>query len=639
MNYIEQLLQPGQIGCLEIKNRMIYGPITFKLGDRKGHLTKAEVDSMLYRAKQKYGPGAIIFPGLLETVMDKPVAAININNDDAMFSLKTQVAQFQQYNVKTIAEIGVLGIRSQGVFDGASHIKYPTAYREMSKEEIHSCISKTAAMARRAKYAGFDAVFIQTIVDKKIFGNFISPYTNKRTDEYGGSTENRARIVIETVKEIKRQTSQDYPVILDLKVDELLGEKGIQFEEGLKLMEIISPYVDAIIPYVGSEDSIDNVYSGYFTKAGFTLPFAKEIKQKFPNIPILAGGKLGNPETANKAVEDKCCDFVILSRPLFVDPQWGEKAYNGKIEKIMPCIGCLNCYTEQTRTEIYPMQRCCTANPANLREEDFYHLVPTKEPKKVLVIGGGLAGIEAASVLAQRGHEAILCEQSHHLGGQFYIASHEEEKKDYMPLLNYKTRVLYESGAKILMNTKVDKQMIQKMNPDVILVAIGALPKELPHQQLSRVNFVQGNDVILNKVQIGQKVVVIGGRFVGLSVATKLALQGKDVSIVDMAEIGKGANPRLIKYYNQKLVDKRVCLYPNTNILDITDQGVEVLLMNFPTTIQADTVVFAMGTTPNNGLVLDIEELNIPYVCIGDCKRIGDALYAIRDGAEIARLI
>ena len=639
MNAIPHLLQPGRIGSLEVKNRIIYGPMTFKLGDHKGRLTEAEVNSMLYRAKQEYGPGMIIFPGLLGSVMEKPVSAINLNTDDAMFSLMQQTARFKTYNVKTVAEIGILGAREDGVSDGASNMQYPIAFREMHYTEIQKFEQQMADMAGRAKKAGFDAVYIQTAVSKKILGNFISPYTNHRQDAYGGSTENRARIVIETLQAMRQQVGNDYPILLDLRVDELLGSKGIELEEGIRLASLVAPYVDALIPSVGCEFSLDNVYAPYFTKAGYMFAYTEALKKALPDMTVIACSKLGEPTAIEEAATLGQFDFAELGRPLFVDPQWIGKAVRGETAEIARCIGCLNCYTETSRKEIYPMQRCCTVNPANLREDDYYQLKLAMQPKKILVVGGGLAGMEAAATLAKRGHRVQLCEKSERLGGQFYVASQEAEKVDYRTLIPYKQAVLEHSGAEVCLQTVVYRAYLKEYAPDIVVLATGAVPKTLPYQKTAHVNIVQGNDVILEQAKVGNRVVVIGGRFIGLSVASKLAMQGKQVSVVDMVELGKGANPRLIKYYNQKLIEYRACLYPNSPVLNISDAGVDIQHLNFPVTLPADTVVLAIGTKPVDNLKADLEILQIPYVCIGDCKRIGDALYAVRDGAEVGRML
>ncbi|MEE0510159.1 MAG: FAD-dependent oxidoreductase [Peptococcaceae bacterium] len=646
-NSITHILQPGKIGSLSLKNRIIYSAMTYKLADGKGRLTKAEVNSMLYRAKQEYGPAMIIFPGLNASLYGQPVKAVNINTDETMYSLKNQVNQFKQYNTKTVAEIGISALRPGMLFvnasqavPGASAMRYPLAFEEMTQDEIQRSIRIHTEMAKRAKKAGFDAIKLATVLYKKILGNFLSPFTNHRTDKYGGSTENRARLLIETLQSIRKEVGENYPIIIDLKIDELLGNKGLELPEGLKIAKMIAPYVDAINPCVGCELTKDEVRSAYFTPKAYTLPYAQALKEAVPDVAIICNCKMGTPSIADEAIADNKTDFVALGRPLWVDPEWITKAATGRNNEIIHCIGCLNCYAESTHQELNPIQRACTVNPCNLREEEYYSLTPTDSPKNILVVGGGLAGMEAAATLAQRGHHVTLAEKNNSLGGQWIVASHGKEKADYRTLIPTKRRILEQSGAIIKTNCTVDKAYIQAINPDLVIVATGATPKSLSfNHNFKHINIVQGNDVLMNQATIGKRVAVIGGRFIGMEVAAKLSEEGKDVAIIDMTDLAKGANPYLTKYYNQKIIKDGVRLYPNCPVIDITDNGVDILHLGFPVTVPADTVVLAIGTQSVNNLIKDCDALNIECIPIGDAKRIGDALYAIRDGAEVGRLI
>lgn len=647
INPIEHLLHPGKIGTLTLKNRVIYSAMTYKLADGKGRLTKAEVDSMLYRAKQEIGPGMIIFPGLNASLYGQTVKAVNINTDETMYSLKNQVQQFKKYNTKTVAEIGISALRPGQLFvtsgqsvPGASTMRLPLAFDEMTSDEIERSIALHVEMALRAKKAGFDAIKLATVLYKKILGNFMSPLTNHRTDEYGGSTENRARLLLETLAAVRKAVGDDFPILIDLKIDELLGNKGLELPEGLEIAKMVAPYVDAINPCIGCELTINEVRSAYYTPKGYTLPYSEAIKQAIPNIAVIANCKLGSPSLADEAVHHEKADFIALGRPLWVDPEWIVKAAIGHSDRIIQCIGCLNCYAETSHKELNPIQRACTVNPCNLREESFYTLKPTTEAKNILVVGGGLAGMEAAATLAKRGHKVTLAEKTKSLGGQWRVASHGEEKAEYRTLIPTKKRILEESNVTILYNTTVDRSYLENTKPDIVVLASGAAPKSLPFgSNLSQVNIVQGNDVLMNQAPIGKRVAVIGGRFIGMEVACKLAELGKDVSIIDMSEIAKDTNPYLSKYYKQKLISYGVRLYSNTSVLDITDNGVDILYLDFPATLNCDTVVLAIGTKSVNSLADDCRDLGIECLPIGDAKRIGDALYAIRDGAEVGRLI
>ena len=295
---------------------------------------------------------------------------------------------------------------------------------------------------------------------------------------------------------------------------------------------------------------------------------------------------------------------------------------------------------ENDRWEIYPPQRSCTLNPSLLREETFTELVPTENPKKILVVGAGLAGIEAAITLSKRGHHVTLAEKTDQLGGQWIVAEHGEEKADYRTLLPYKKNELAETDVEIYYNTLVDRAYIEAFKPDAVVLATGAVPKSLPVDCEDRdYNLVQGNDVIMGTAEVGQNVVVIGGRFIGMEAAIILARQGKHVSIVDMQEIGKNTNPRLGGIYRNEMVESGVYQYPCCPIRSFNKKGVEITHMELPLELKADTVVFAVGTKPVNDLAPILDEMGIQHFLIVDCKRIGDALYSIRDGAEIGRLI
>ncbi len=642
---IEHLLQPGYFGKLRVKNRIVYPGMTFKLGDNKGHLTQAEVDSMVYRAKQEYGPGIITFPGLNESMFGQ-VKAVNINSDEAMYVMAKQLEQVKINDTRTMAILGVLSIKSSDYSDncnlGASNLTYPYTTVAMTKNEIDLFVYKFGQMARRSKEAGFDAIRIQTGVAKKAIDLFLSPYTNKRTDEYGGDLMGRTRLLREVLTEVRKQAGEDIPIMLELRMKELVNN-GLTLEEGLELVKILAPYVDVFEPTIGRNIKASALFGvePYYAEYGAFMPYVKAVKDLVPDKGVIATVKMGIPSLAERVVAEGQADFVSLGRPLFVDPEWITKAAKGEERKILKCIGCMNCFTETTRKEISPAcHRACTVNPNNLREEVFYNPKPAAESKKILVVGGGLAGIEAAATLAKRGHDVTLCEKSSQLGGQWIAASQGSEKGDYRTLIPHKEMVLRESGAKVVLNQIVDKNFLQSFAPDITVLATGAVPKTLSFEKpLGNVNIVQGNDVLLGNAEVGQKVVVIGARYIGMEAAAKLAKEGKEVSLVDMTEIGKGTNPALFDYYIRELIENKVAMFPNCTVMDFSSFGVDITYQVSLVTLPADTIVLAIGTKPENSLKKDLEELQMPYCMIGDCKRIGDALYAIRDGAEIGHIL
>lgn len=632
-------MQAGQIGNMKLKNRIIYSSMSFNLPHHNGLLTQAEIDSLAYRAKQEYSPGLISFP----TIDSRPPSpkgdnfCASVYNGESALAMRKAVQQVKINGCKVMAQC--VGYGPQGL--GPSDILNTNTgkpIRAMRVEEIKQYVEEVAASAKLLAEVGFDALELHACTGK-FLSTFLSPYTNHRTDEYGGSTYNRARFVIEILQAMRKAVGNDIALVVRLGVDDLMGEDSLTIEDGKQIAQHIAPYADAIQPSTGFNEFKWTITPAYFYSPGYMLPYTATIKENV-DVPIIAMGKLGDPVLAEQTVASGKADFVCLGRPLFMDPEWVTKAVKGQNSKILRCLGCVNCFMENARREIFPAQRSCTLNPSLLREESFNTLVPAENPKNILVAGGGLAGIEAAITLAKRGHKVSLCEKSGELGGQWLIASHEKDKVDYRTLLPYKKQQLVDAGVDVKCNTIVDKAYLEETKPDAVVMATGAVPKSIPIGRTDyQFNVVQGNDVIMGTAEVGQNVVVIGGRFIGMEAATHLANQGKHVSLVDVAEIGQNCNPRLGGVYRNRLVESGVYQYPNCPVRRFTKTGVEITHMHLPLLLKADTVVFAVGTKPQNELAKVLDELKIFHVEAGDCKRIGDALLAIRDGAEIGRLL
>ena len=415
---IEQLLKPGRIGNIELKNRIIYSSMSFHLPHHNGLLTQAEIDSLVYRAKQEYSPGLISFP----TIDNRPPSPKGTNltatvyNGESALAMRKAVEQVKAYGCKVMAQC--VGYGPQGL--GPSDILNTNTgkpIRGMHVEEIKRYVEEVAIGAKMLAEVGFDALELHACTGK-FLSSFLSPYTNHRTDEYGGSTYNRARFVIEILQAMRKAIGDDIALVVRLGVDDLMGDNSLTIEDGKLIAQHIAPFADAIQPSTGFNEFKWTITPAYFYPSGYMLPYTKIIKENV-DIPIIAMGKLGDPVLAERTIADGKADFVCLGRPLFVDPEWITKAVKGENSKILRCIGCVNCFMENDRREIVPSQRSCTLNPSLLREESFNTLIPAEKPKKILVVGGGLAGIEAAITLAKRNHDVSLCEKTGKLGGQW----------------------------------------------------------------------------------------------------------------------------------------------------------------------------------------------------------------------------
>lgn len=641
----EHLFQPGHIGSVELKNRIIYSSMFLRSSDGKGRFSDAAVDSLLMRAA--HGAGLVTVPGLVSRPApdSRYGLSASIAEDAFIPHLREIVARVHAAGAKAMAQMGARGTR---VTDGARSVA-PSAMRfayesrvpdALTVEEIQVYLAEFEQAARRAREAGFDLLELHACTGKLV-SMFMSPYSNRRTDEYGGSTERRARFARELLQAMKRGAGADMPVVVRMTVDDLLGDLGLQIAEGCALVSILDEAgADAFHILGGTQEKLWNISAGYFQREGAFAPLLAEVRQATAK-PLIGMGKLGRPELAESFLAQGLADFIALGRPLLVDPLWVEKVQAGDEAHIRPCIGCVNCFSFASRTDLMPSGVSCTVNPGVLREPAYAALSPAPVPRDIMVIGGGLAGMTAAATLAKRGHRVELYEQSGELGGQWLVASRAPYKAAYRALLPLLRRDLEESGARVLLNAPVDAALLRAHRPDFAVLAAGAVPRDLPpvrRPASGGPRVVQGNDVIMGCAgDCGNRVVVIGGRYVGMEAALVLAGQGRDVSVIDMEDIAHGTNPRLGGKYVSMLVEAGVKLYPRAPLLEVTPRGVAVACFNAFVELPADALVLAVGVCPVAGPASALDEQGIPYRRIGDCRKIGDALYALREGADLGR--
>jgi len=515
--------------------------------------------------------------------------------------------------------------------------------REANKDDIKHLINGFAEASRRLRDAGFDAVELKG-AHGYLIGQFLSPRTNHRTDEYGGSPKKRARFACELVTAIKERVGANFPVIFLMGGSEYV-EGGITLEEALIHAQLLAKAgADALHIEGGLADFTPHLTNPcYLQPDALFVDHAAAIK-RVVTAPVIAGGKIGDPILANQIIEEGKADFVTMARPLIADPELPNKAEAGKLNEIRYCLWCNNCWDANWRVGFKERGvRSCTVNPAYMREGSF-ELKPATSPRKVLVAGGGLAGMEAAQVLAQRGHKVTLCEKSPKLGGQWNIASLVKGKDNFAKFGELMVRGLDEAKVEVMLNKEVTPELVRKIQPDVMIIATGAVPRTLNVPGAQGENVLQAIDVLEGKGNVGQRVVVVGGRHLGTEAALMLAEQGKHVSLVTERELGR--NQRFMERYTlmtlrDKLVELGVYIYPNSPLSEIHESGVYVISGLDPLFLKADTVVLAVGFRPQNELLEELKAAfpKIEIHAIGDCVEARDGMEAIREGAEIGRAI
>jgi 2-enoate reductase len=415
-------------------------------------------------------------------------------------------------------------------------------------------------------------------------------------------------------------------------------EKGRDIPEGLKVAQVLEKAgYDAFTADVGSYDAWYWAHPPGYQEPGCYLPFTEQLKQVV-NVPVIAAGRLERPEVALNALEDNKADMVALGRGLLVDPSWPKKVMDGKIEKVKPCLGCHNCLGRLAQGKIVS----CTLNPACCREAE-YTLAPADTKKKVVIVGGGIAGMEAARIAALRGHTVKLFEKTDKLGGHLIEASVPDFKQDERRLLDWYIRELADLKVEINLNSPVSKESLMKINADEIIIATGSntlIPK-IPGISNEKVG--TATDYLLGHKKAGEKVVVAGGGLTGCETALWLKQQNKQVTLIEMLpELMGGVDP--VPHANKTmLLDmlnfNGVTILTNTRLQKVTNEGVEVIHSNHEgKVILADSIVISVGMQPDQELFREMGTRSNIYL-IGDSRDPKNILNAIWDAYEITRTI
>lgn len=643
--YLPKLFEPGRIGSLELKNRLIMAAMGSSSSE-SGSPTPRMID--YYSARARGGVGMVIVeatrvayesrtPNHLWLYSDEYIprlrklsSAIKENGAKVAIQLAYSVwALFRfMHDLENPERIDVMGPSA------TLEACYDVRLRAATREDIAHCVECFATTTVRAREAGFDAVEFHA-AHHTLLSYFLSPFTNKRNDEYGGDAEGRARFVCEIVARARQAVGTNFPLIVRLSGSEFL-EGGNTLEDTIiQARLIVEAGADALHISASASPTHQWQFLPYYMEPGALLPLAWRVKQTV-DVPVIGVGKINDLSMAEQALEQGKADFIALGRPLLADPDLPNKARQGRFEDIRPCIYCNNCLRPD-RERLHGLS--CTVNPGLLREREF-SLKPAQKPRKIMVVGGGLAGMETARVLAERGHIVTLYEKAGRLGGQWNIASQQDcKQKDYPKLTTYMTRGIDRAGVKVRLNTTVTPDLVRKEKPEVVIVATGALPVFPDVPGADGRNVVQANDVITGKAHVGEKVVVAGGRFIGMEVADFLARQGKKVSLVSRRRIGRDVQRAIYLGLMERLIKSGVYLYPNSPLYEIKGRGIYIIYNKELLFLETDTVVLAVGVTPEKRLFDELKSLVPEVYAIGDCVDPRDAMHAINEGAELGHKI
>ncbi|MDQ1265721.1 MAG: 2,4-dienoyl-CoA reductase, partial [Bacteroidota bacterium] len=494
---------------------------------------------------------------------------------------------------------------------------------EMSKEKIHLTIQEHINGARRIVEAGFDGIEISGKVGYLI-SNFNSKYTNRRTDEYGGSVENRARFMKEIIEGIRREVGPDVPVIIRLCGEELLDDRGGNTpEECLQVIKIAEKAgIDALSVTIGWQESAVSVITRDIPM-GHWLFIAERMKKNL-NIPVSMAYRLFVPELPEKAIADGNLDFWEMCRPMIADPDLPRKVLENRQEDIIPCMACNLCLARLFRDQ--PIT-CLVRPTVGYEGHPDWQITPASKKKRVYVIGGGPSGMQAAIVAAQKGHNVSLYEKSDRLGGQLATAANGYfGDEEFSRMINYLETQMKKSGVEVVMNREMtEKDFDDPLKaPDAVVLASGSYLNKSDIPGAKRDNVFFAHDVIDRKVKPGRRVLIAGGRGLGIAVAQFLLGAGEDYEITMVEEqkkIGRDVNPSYIWRYVKKLKEGKVNVFKSSKIQEISDEGVIVSTPDGEKiTIPVDSVIISNPVHSRNELAEHLE-----YAC-GELHTVGDAV-------------
>ena len=638
---MKHLFTPFQIKNITLQNRIVLPPLASFLIEKDGKITEQTVEH--YRRRAAGGPAMVIMEACAVTpegVVSKNQARIDddrivegLSKITAVLKAEGAIPALQIHHAGRQTSPKVINQRPLA----PSPLACPTIKGEVEPltiDQIQDLVQRFAEAAVRGRQAGFELLEVHG-AHGYLINQFLSNYSNIRTDEYGGDTTGRTRFAYEIIQEIRKRLGPDYPISFKISAQEFVP-KGLTVEESIKILSIlIEAGVDIVQVSAGNDLTPEWICQPMFMKKACLADSAASIKKAL-KIPVMTVGRINDPWTADSIIADGMADLVCIGRGLMADPELPIKAKAGRFDEIRTCIACNTCMQS-----IFRYGRLeCLVNPSLGREKEM-QIIPTKRRKKVMVIGGGPGGLNAAWVAAKRGHDVHLYEKQSFLGGQLVPGSRTAYKREMQSLINFQKKQVELHGVTCHLGQTATAETVQDANPDVVILATGSKPI-LPSVDGINGETVTTFDAVLNgKSHTNQQTVVIGGGATGCEVAYHLSDSGSPVTIVEvMPKIGGDLEAITKKILILKLKENNVRILTEHRLLRTDKEGVVISGPDgIEKRIEADRVVVAIGIQPDDTIHKKIRDLGFETHVIGDCLKARSAKAAIFEGAKIGRSI
>lgn len=613
-----ELFRPLQVGKVTLKNRIISAPMTFPILTSDGCLTPEAIAFYEQRAR---GGAAVVT--VSEVIVDSktgkyyPIQVI-LDAPNAKDSLATAARAIKRHGAVPSIELSHGG--KYALTDGPAlgpcdeFENGRQTVRAVTEADIEMLLEAYGKAAALCKAAGFEMLLLHA-GHGWLLQQFLSPATNKRTDSYGGSLENRARLALAVIARIRSVVGPGFPLELRISAQEYL-EGGYSMEEITAFAKLLDGKVDLLQVSTGAHHgSFDKTHPSMFMERGVNVHFAAELK-KHVSIPVSTIGALNEPQMMNDLIARGDADAVVMARALLADPYLPRKAMAGRDDEIVRCCRCFTCMAERLTTGL----RICALNPVIGSEYELnFAPVPTK-PKKVLVAGGGPGGMQAALTAAERGHTVTLCEKSNALGGALKAEQGIPFKEDLYGFVASKACQLQKAGVTVRLNTEVTPELAEALCPDALVLAVGAGPIVPQLEGADRPSVIIANDLYVKRERVGHRVAVLGGGLVGCETALHLAREGHQVTVIELREeLCPDANGRHRPLLLNEL-QKTVAWRTGHRGLRVTEEGLVCADQDCRETLfPADTVVIAVGQRSNRADVDRLRDCAPEVFEVGDC--------------------